>query len=119
MSRLWLIAAAVLFSTGGAAIKAAHLTSWQIASFRSGVAALALLALLPGSRRGWSGRVIVVGAAYASMMILFVLATRTTTAANAIFLQSTAPLYLILLGLRRIPRRGEGQSGDHAGVLCR
>ena len=33
----------MLFSTGGAAIKAAQLTGWQIASFRSGVAALALL----------------------------------------------------------------------------
>jgi len=109
VSRLWLVAAAVLFSTGGAAIKAAHLTGWQVASFRSGVAALALLALLPDSRRGWSARVIVVGAAYAAMMILFVLATRTTTAANAIFLQSTAPLYLILLGplLLREPIRRE------------
>jgi drug/metabolite transporter (DMT)-like permease len=31
-------------------------------------------------------------------MILFVLANKLTTAANAIFLQSTAPLYLLLLG---------------------
>jgi drug/metabolite transporter (DMT)-like permease len=31
-------------------------------------------------------------------MILFVLATKSTTSANAIFLQSTAPLYLLLLG---------------------
>ena len=32
-NRLLLIGAATLFSTGGAAIKAASLTSWQIASF--------------------------------------------------------------------------------------
>ncbi len=110
MSRLWLIAAAVLFSTGGAAIKAASVTPWQVASFRSGLAALALFLFLPEARRGWSRKAAVVGLAYAVMLILFVLATRTTTAANAIFLQSTSPLYLILLGpwlLREPIRRGD------------
>ncbi len=97
-NRLLLLAAAVLFSTGGAAIKATALTSWQVASFRSGVAALALLALLPESRRGWHPRVAPVGLAYAGTLVLFVLATKLTTAANAIFLQDTAPLYLLLLG---------------------
>jgi drug/metabolite transporter (DMT)-like permease len=51
-----------------------------------------------------------VGAAYAATLILFVLATRLTTAANAIFLQSTAPLYLLLLGpwlLREPIRRAD------------
>ena len=110
MSRLWLIAAAVLFSTGGAAIKAVSVTAWQVASFRSGLAALALFLLLPEARRGWNRKAAVVGLAYAVMLILFVLATRTTTAANAIFLQSTSPLYLILLGpwlLREPIRRGD------------
>ena len=41
-NRLLLLGAATLFSTGGAAIKAATITSWQVASFRSGIAALAL-----------------------------------------------------------------------------
>lgn len=97
-NRLLLIGAALLFSTGGAAIKAATLTGWQVASFRSGVAALVLLIVLPEARRGWSWRLIPVSAAYAATLVLFVLATRLTTAANAIFLQSTAPLYLLLLG---------------------
>jgi drug/metabolite transporter (DMT)-like permease len=39
-----------------------------------------------------------VAAAYAATLILFVLANRLTTSANAIFLQATAPLYLLLLG---------------------
>jgi drug/metabolite transporter (DMT)-like permease len=39
-----------------------------------------------------------VGCAYATMLILFVTATKLTTAANAIFLQSTAPLYLLFIG---------------------
>ncbi|MBV9743739.1 MAG: DMT family transporter, partial [Acidobacteriia bacterium] len=38
-----------------------------------------------------------VAVAYAATLVLFVLATRLTTAANAIFLQSTAPLYVLLL----------------------
>jgi drug/metabolite transporter (DMT)-like permease len=97
-ARLLLLAAATLFSTGGAAIKGASLTSWQVASFRSGVAAVALLVLLPSARRGWGWRVWPVGAAYAATLVLFVLATRLTTSANAIFLQSTGPLYLLLLG---------------------
>jgi drug/metabolite transporter, DME family len=96
--RVQLIAAAALFSTGGAAIKATELGGWQIASFRSGIAALALVLLLPAARRGWNGRVLLVGVAYAATLVLFVLANRLTTAANTIFLQSTAPLYLLLLG---------------------
>jgi len=97
-SRLLLIAAAVLFSTGGAAIKMTTLTEWQVASSRSGVAAAVLFAGLPEARRGWSWRLAPVAAVYAATVVLFVLATRLTTAANAIFLQSTAPLYILLLG---------------------
>jgi drug/metabolite transporter, DME family len=96
--RLLLVAAALLFSTGGAAIKAANLTGWQVASFRSGLAGAVLLAALPGARRGWSRRMAPVAVAYAATLILFVLANRLTTSANAIFLQATAPLYVLLLG---------------------
>jgi DME family drug/metabolite transporter len=95
--RLMLAAAAILFSTGGAAIKAIHFSAWQVASFRSGIAALVLLAALPEARRGWSWRIAPVSAAYAATLILFVVANRLTTAANAIFLQSTAPLFILLL----------------------
>ena len=97
-SRLQIVAAALLFSTGGAAVKAATLTGWQIASFRSGIAAVVLLAVLPAARRGWNWRMLPVAVAYAATLILFVLANRLTTAANAIFLQATAPIYVLLLG---------------------
>ena len=96
-SRLLLVAAAVLFSTGGAAFKAVTLTPWQVAGFRSGIAAVVLLAVIPEARRGWSWRIAPVAAAYAATLLMFVIANRLTTAANAIFLQSTAPLYLLLL----------------------
>lgn len=109
-NRLLLFAAATLFSTGGAAIKAASITSWQVASFRSGIAALALILLVPAARRGWTWKLAPVGTVYAATLVLFVLSTRLTTGANAIFLQSTAPLYLLLLApllLHERIRRGD------------
>lgn len=95
--RIFLLAASLCFSTGGAAIKATSLTAWQVAGFRSVVAALSVFLLLPAARRGWSWRVVPVGAAYAATMLSFALSNKLTTAANSIFLQSTAPLYLLLL----------------------
>jgi drug/metabolite transporter (DMT)-like permease len=62
------------------------------------VAALALALLAPAARRAWSWRTLVVAVPFAATIILYTLANRTTTAANAIFLQDTAPLYVLLLG---------------------
>lgn len=87
----------MLFSTGGAAVKATALSGWQVASFRAGVAATALLILVPATRRRWDLSTVVVGIAYAAGMILFILANKNTTAANAIFLQAASPLYLLVL----------------------
>ena len=97
-ARLQVVAAAVLFSTGGVVIKATALTGWQVASFRSGTAVLAVLLLMPGARRRPGRASLVVGACYAATLILFVLANKLTTAASAIFLQATAPIYVVLLG---------------------
>jgi len=96
-ARLEVLAGAVLLSTGGAAIKLCGLTSWQVASFRSGVATLAFLWLAPAARRDFDRTALLAGVAYAATMILFVLGNKLTTAANTIFLQSTAPLYILLL----------------------
>jgi drug/metabolite transporter (DMT)-like permease len=96
-ARLQVLAAALLFSTGGAAIKAVELSGWQIACFRWAIAALMMLVLLPAARRIFDLRVIAVGVAYAATLVCYVLANRLTTAANTIFLQSAAPLYLLLL----------------------
>ena len=95
-ARLLLVSAAVLFSTGGAAIKWTTLTAWQVAGLRSLIAAIALLILLPDARRHWSRRNWLVGVVYAMTLVLFVTANKLTTAANAIFLQAAAPLYILL-----------------------
>lgn len=98
--RLLILAAAALFSTGGAAIKSAHLDGWQVACFRSAWAAIALWMFLPGGRGRWSRPALAVALVYAGTMILFVTSNKLTTAAASIFLQSTAPLWILLLGPR-------------------
>jgi drug/metabolite transporter (DMT)-like permease len=96
--RLQIGLAALLFSTGGAAIKACAMTGWQVACLRSAVAGVFLWVVLPRWRRFWSPPSLLVGAAYAATMIFYVVGNKLTTAANLIFLQSTAPIYLLLLG---------------------
>lgn len=109
VARVEVVMAAILFSTGGAAIKAVTLTPWQVAGFRAGIAAAMLLLLVPDARR-FSWRAIVVGVVQAATFITFVLANRLTTAASAVFLQAAAPFWLILLApllLGERPRRGD------------
>ena len=114
------VVAGVLFSTGGAAVKATELDAWQVAGMRSLVAAAVLLAAIPaarrwaggpwrtgasaasGSRRGAARRralllTLGTGFCYCMTLVLFVHANKRTTAAETIFLQSTAPLFALLL----------------------
>ena len=97
IARLEVLLAAFLFSTGGAAIKATTFTSWQVASFRAGIAALMLLAFVPAARRV-SWRAMLVGVVQALTFVTFVAANKLTTAASAVFLQASAPLFLMLMG---------------------
>jgi DME family drug/metabolite transporter len=92
-----IVLAAVLFSTGGAAIKWCGFAGWQLAAFRAGIALATILILIPEARRGWSWRTAVVGCAYAATTLLYVQANKHTTAASAIFLQSTSPLFILAL----------------------
>ena len=95
-ARLQALAAAVLFSTGGAGIKVESFNAAQVSMLRSGIAALVLFLWLRG-RIDWNARTLLAGVVYSGTLSLFVAATKLTTAANAIFLQSTAPLYLFVL----------------------
>ena len=95
--RLQVLMAAMLFSTAGVVVKATVLTSWQVAGFRSAVAAvfLLLVARFP-VRPTW--RTLSVGLVIAVTFVSFIVANKLTTAAHAVFLQAAAPLYLVLLG---------------------
>jgi drug/metabolite transporter (DMT)-like permease len=95
------LGAAVLWSTGGLFIKAVSLDAFGVTMWRSllaGAAIAIVMRVRPFApwREGW----VTWGAAisYAAMLLLFVSATKLTTAANAIFLQYTAPLYVLVLG---------------------
>ena len=92
-----ILAAAVLFSSGGAAIKFCSFGGWQLAAFRAAFALITIFVLVPESRRGWTWRTVLVGVAYAATTLLYVQANKHTTAASAIFLQSTSPLFILLL----------------------
>lgn len=117
-ARLSLVLAAILFSTGGAAIKATALNSWQTAGLRSGIAAAVLLIALKSARRGWHWRILAPAAAYAACLTLFVHSTKLTTAANAIFLQATAPAWLLLIGPLVLKEPVRARDWAYAAILA-
>jgi drug/metabolite transporter (DMT)-like permease len=88
--------AALLWSTGGMAIKALAEPPLKIAFYRCGIAAVALLLLLRPRVARWSAEFLVAIASYAACLITFVVATRWTTAANAIFLQYSGVVWVLL-----------------------
>lgn len=98
-SAVWLLLlAAVLWSSGGLLIKCVTWPPLAIAGARSAVAASVIAWAFRGERIRWSGTMLVGACAYAGIVLLFVFANKLTTAANAIFLQYTAPIYVALLG---------------------
>jgi drug/metabolite transporter (DMT)-like permease len=89
---------AVLWSSGGVLIK---LVSWNplaLAGIRSLIGAVFLLLLPRGRRFDFSPMALAGAIAYAAALSTFVAATKLTTAANAILLQYTAPIYVAILG---------------------
>jgi drug/metabolite transporter (DMT)-like permease len=94
---LLLLAAAVLWSLGGVLIKSIDLSPVTIAGGRSLIASLAMSLAMPGVLRKISWRAVPGAIAYAGTVFLFVVATKLTTAANAIFLQYTAPIYIAMI----------------------
>lgn len=121
LPRLAVLGAALLFSTAGTAIKATTLTNWQLASFRSGLAAVAIAAWMLFSRQGFpplSRGAWVLAMLHAATMVLFVSANKLTTAAAAIFLQASSPLYLLLLAPWLLGERVRRQDWVMIGVMA-
>lgn len=114
-ARLAVLGAAVLFSTGGAAIKATTLTGLEVAGWRSLIAALVLALVIPAARKRPPWRVWPVALAYALTLVLFVTSNKLTTAAHTILLQSTAPFYVVFLAPRWLGEQTARR--DHALVL--
>jgi drug/metabolite transporter (DMT)-like permease len=84
---------ALLWSTGGLLVKIVSWNPFALAGVRSLIGGLVILAFLRRPRFTWSFAQISGALCYAACMIGFVAANKLTTAANAILLQYTAPLY--------------------------
>ena len=94
---LFVLAAALLWSTGGLFIKWTSLSGLELSCFRSFFALLTVAFFTRHEGFGLNGVTAAGAVLYAVLIILFVSATKETTAANAIFLQYTAPVYLLIL----------------------
>jgi drug/metabolite transporter (DMT)-like permease len=95
---LLLLVTAVLWSLGGVLIKSAEWPSLAKAGARSFLAAIILLAWIRRPAVTFSRVQILAAVAYTGTVSFFVVANDRTTAANAIFLQYTAPIYVALAG---------------------
>jgi DME family drug/metabolite transporter len=91
------LAAALLWSTGGLFIKWTTLSGLELSFGRSLFAAITVALFTRHEGFGINRLTAVASVLYAVLLLLFVLATKQTTAANAIFLQYTAPVYLLIL----------------------
>ena len=92
-----MLAAAVLWSTGGLFIKWTSLSGLELSFGRSLLAAITVAIFTRHEGFGLNKVTALASVLYAALLLLFVLATKETTAANAIFLQYTAPVYLLIL----------------------
>ena len=90
------VAAAVLWSTGGLFIKWTSLSGLELSFGRSLLAAITVAIFTWREGFGLNKVTALASLLYAALLVLFVLATKQTTAANAIFLQYTAPVYLLI-----------------------
>jgi drug/metabolite transporter, DME family len=99
---LLIAAAALLWSTGGIGIKAVAEPPLKVTFYRSLFAAVALMLFLPRQAwmtKRWSSNAAFIGSiiSYAACLTTFVIATKWTTAANAIFLQYAGAIWVLLL----------------------
>ncbi len=93
-----LTVAALCWSLGGLLIKAVEWPPLAVAGARGFIAALFLMATCRGLRFHFSRAQVIGAVGYAACTISFCTATKLTTAANAILLQYTAPVWVALFG---------------------
>jgi len=93
---LFVLAAALLWSTGGLFIKWVTLSGLELSFGRSLLAAITVAIFTRREGFGLNRVTALASVLYAALLLLFVLATKEATAANAIFLQYTAPVYLLI-----------------------
>jgi DME family drug/metabolite transporter len=108
--RLLILGAATLWSAGGFITKRLEMDPLSIAFYRSLFAGLALLPFIPRSGFVFRPALVPLGLTFGLMTGLYLSSIKLTTAANAIFLQCTATLWTVPIGLillRERPGRRE------------
>jgi drug/metabolite transporter (DMT)-like permease len=93
---LYIIATAILWSTGGLLIKLVDAHPIFIACGRSFVVAVVFLPWIKFKQIKFSKELVILAISYTICLTTFVLSTRLTTAANAIAIQYSSPLFLFL-----------------------
>jgi drug/metabolite transporter (DMT)-like permease len=92
---LLMVVTALLWSLGGLLIKMVNCHPLAISGLRSAIAVIFILFLVRKPHFTWSFPQIAGAISFSSTVIMFVLATKFTTAANAILLQYVAQLLII------------------------
>jgi len=105
ISVISLVVTAVLWSTGGVLIKLIDWNPLAIAGMRSAIAALLIMVVVRKPKFNFSLTQIGGAISFSATVICFVAATKLTTAANAILLQYTAPVYTALFAWRFLGER--------------
>jgi drug/metabolite transporter (DMT)-like permease len=115
---LMLLATAILWSLGGLLIKWVDWNPVAIAGTRSLIGAV-VIALIFRKELKFTGSFEQIGAAvaYAGTVVLFVVANKLTTAANAILLQYTAPVYVALFSPWFLGERARGNDWLSLAVI--
>jgi drug/metabolite transporter (DMT)-like permease len=107
---LLMLTAAVLWSSSGLLVKIIDWQPLSILSARSMVATVVFLIYLRRPNLRWTRPQIAGALGYVGAQVFFISATKLTTAANAIFLTYTSPLYIVLFGywlLKERPQRAD------------
>lgn len=93
------VIASILWSTGGLLVKLSNWHPLAISGGRSLIAALVMLVYLRRPKITKSKAQIIGAITYSTTVMFFVIANKLTTAANAILLQYTSPIFVALLGV--------------------
>ena len=117
-----LVLTALLWSSSGLFIKVISWEPFSILGARSMISTIVLWIYLRHFTFRWTCLQIVGALGYVGAQLFFIIGTKLTTAANAIFLQYTCPLYILLVGywlLGERPRRADWASMSviFAGML--
>lgn len=114
---LLMLTCALLWSANGLCIKLTPWNSMVLAGWRGFAGAITLFFAMKALKMKISinGRTVLIGTCVCATGFLYIIANRLTTAANAIVLQYTSPVWLVILSMVFFKKKYRGL--DYAAVL--